>query len=327
MKSISLIPITLILLGSSGFASLHRGLWFWQNTGSPYGSTSIVGNDLEETATIDFIRNHGVRRVYGSYGTRPVSDAGAVAAWNARLEYAGIQSQLLLSDNEAIFPGPQRNAFLNKIDDRLINFNVAPGRTSDEKFVALHLDLEPQGLAVWDSLSATQKRDHLNHLRETYASIRQHLDNAGLPEFPIYADLPVWFDSSPSIGWTDTAERDAWFSSISVSLTGITLMPFERDSFTAIDNSIAWERANITQAQVRCGIETDVGTTWSSVPVLNAMVFTLEENYGTEGAVDIQSYRLWREALDIQPVLWVDADLSRPADNWLITYQAETGWN
>ena len=104
-------------------------------------------------------------------------------------------------------------------------------------------------------------------------------------------------------------------------------MPFERDSFTAIDNSIAWERANITQAQVRCGIETDVGTTWSSVPVLNAMVFTLEENYGTEGAVDIQSYRLWREALDIQPVLWVDADLSRPADNWLITYQAETGWN
>ena len=104
-------------------------------------------------------------------------------------------------------------------------------------------------------------------------------------------------------------------------------MPFERDTFAAIDSSIAWERTNITLAQVRCGIEVDIPTTWSSVPVYNAMMSTLEANYGIAGAVDIQSYRLWREALDAQPLVWVDADLSQSSTTWIITFQAKQDWN
>ena len=37
-------------------------------------------------------------------------------------------------------------------------------------------------------------------------------------------------------------------------------MPFDRDTFSSIDNGVSWERANITNAQVRCGLEADVGT-------------------------------------------------------------------
>ena len=326
MKQAIFIPITLILLGGNGLAGLHRGLWFREDIGNAYGSASIVGNAPEELAAVDFFRNQGVRRLYGSYGDRPESDASAIAAWNARLENAGIQSQLLLSDSTSIFPGPERNSFLDKIDDYVIDYNASPGRTAAERFDALHLNIGPQALPVWDALTASQKRDHLNLLRDTYADVRQHLDDAGFSNLPIYADLPVWFDSSPSIGWTDAMERDDWFTAISVSLTGITLMPFKEDSFTAINDSIAWERAHITQAQVRCGLEADLGTTWPSVPVFNSMIFTLEDNYGNVGAADIESFKLWREALDTQPLIWVDADLSRPAADWVITFQADQAW-
>ena len=145
----------------------------------------------------------------------------------------------------------------------------------------------------------TEKRDYLNLLRDTYAAVRTHFVTNGLPDFPVYADLPVWFDSSSSIGWSDTAERDAWYAAISSNLTGISLMPFERDTFSNIDNGVNWERSNITNAAVRIGLETDIGAgaTWSTSLDFNAMMETLETNYGIDEATDIQAYAIWRQAL------------------------------
>jgi hypothetical protein len=79
-------------------------------------------------------------------------------------------------------------------------------------------------------------------LRDTYAVIRTHLITQGVPTFPVYADLPVWFDRLPvdggQIGWTNAADRNQWFTNIAASLTGYTLMAFDQSSFSAISNSV-----------------------------------------------------------------------------------------
>ncbi|WP_193212136.1 hypothetical protein [Luteolibacter marinus] len=286
-------------------ANKNRAVWFWADAGSIYGSISIVGTPVRESQTLDFFNSRHIKKVYGSYGARPVDDAAAIATWNAKLDAEGIESQFLMSENTWIFPA-NHPGFLTKISERVIDFNNAPGRLPAEKFDGLHLDIEPQALTGpdgWSAQSATGKRDYLFLLRDTYAAVRAHFTGAGLPDFPVYADLPVWFDNLPvdggSVGWTDAAERDAWFDDIAVSLTGVSLMPFERDTFSLIDNGVAWERANITGAGIRIGIETDIGSaaTWPLVPDFNAMLATLESAYGIDEAVDIQSYSHWRQAL------------------------------
>lgn len=317
-------------------ANKHRAIWFWGSASSPYGSANIVGNNVLENQTIAFFSNKRIRRVYGSYGNR--SEAGqepeVIAAWNAKLQAAGIQSQFLMAENTWIF-SENWPSFLTKVTNRVIAFNAAPGPTFAEKFDALHLDLEPQalkasdGVTAWSDLDDVGRRDYLVKLRDTYAIVRQHFVDAGLPNFPIYADLPVWFDSSSSIGWTNTAERDQWFVDIAESLTGVSLMPFERDSFTSIDSGVSWERANISGMSVRVGLESDVGDTWTDVPEFHEMMEELESAYGPGGAVDIQSYRGWREALAAGPLIAVSAALS-PAvglSGGTIDFPGEPGWS
>ena len=285
-----------ILLTLSCSATKNRAVWFWASTSSIYGSASIVGTPVRETQTLDFFNGHGIKKVYGSYQNRPVSEPATIATWNAKLNAAGIESQFLMSENSWIFPS-NHGGFLDKITDRVINFNA--GRPAAEQFDGLHLDIEPQALTDFKDGTPTLKRDYLNLLRNTYAAVRTHFVTNGLPDFPVYADLPVWFDSSSSIGWTDTAERDAWYAAISTNLTGVSLMPFERDTFSNIDNGVNWERANITNATVRIGLETDIGAgaTWPTSLDFNAMMETMETNYGTDEATDIQAYAIWRQKL------------------------------
>jgi len=330
MKSL-LTMVVLVLACQPVHASKHRGVWFWRDTGSPYGAITILGNNTLENQTIAFFSSQSIKRVYGSYGSGPVTDAPMIAAWNTKLQSAGIQSQFLMSENTWIFPA-NRPDLLTKITERVLDYNGAAGRTVPEKFDALHLDIEPQGLPEWSSLSAIQKRDYLNLLRDTFAEVRQHFVNAGQPTFPVYADLPVWFDNYPggSIGWVSAVERNQWFSDVASSLTGITLMPFDRLTFSSIDNGVAWERTNITGATVRVGLEADVGPglTWPGVPDFNNMMATLESNYGANGAVDIQSYTLWREAIAAQPIVPVAAALEpyQLLTGGEITFNTETNW-
>lgn len=325
--------VALLLASVSVQASKHRAVWFWKSADSPYGATNIVGNNTLENQTIAFFNSKSIKRVYGSYGSQPETDPGAAATWNTKLQSAGIQSQFLMSENTWIFV-TNRPGLLTKITDRVISFNGAPGRLASERFDALHLDIEPQALPEWSGLTPAQKRDHLNLLRDTYADVRQHFVNAGLPSFPVYADLPVWFDNLPtdggSVGWTGAVERDQWFTDVATSLAGITLMPFDRLTFSSIDNGVSWERVNIAGATVRVGLEADIGTglTWEAVPDFHAMMETLESSYGASGAVDIQSYALWREALAAQPIIAVAAALQKiqlPNQGELV-FDTETHW-
>jgi hypothetical protein len=290
----SAILILSIALPAS--ATKNRAVWFWASADSIYGSISVVGTPVRETQTLDFFNGHGIKKVYGSYQNRPVSEPAAIATWNAKLDAAGIESQFLMSENTWIFP-TNHPGFLDKITQRVINFNA--GQTAAGQFDGLHLDIEPQALNEFKDGTPTEKRDYLNLLRDTYAAVRTHFVTNGLPDFPVYADLPVWFDSSSSVGWTDTAERDAWFEAISTNLTGISLMPFARNSFSNIDDGVSWERANITNATVRIGLESDIGSsgTWPTSLDFDAMMETMESNYGTDEATDIQAYAIWHQKL------------------------------
>lgn len=324
---VSIFVGMLITLPAS--ASKHRGLWFWRESGSGsiWGSDAIVGNNTLENQTIAFFNARSIRRVYGSYGNRPVSEPATIASWNAKLQAAGIQSQFLMSENTWIFPA-NHASFLDKVQERVIDFNNAPGRAAAEKFDALHLDIEPQALPEWGSLTDLQQRDHLFLLRDTYAAVRQLFVDAGMPDFPIHADLPVWFDSYPggSIGWASATERDQWFDDISADLTGISLMPFDRDSFSNIDSGVTWELANVPN--VRVGIEADIPGTWPDVPAFHDMMEQLEIAYGASHAVDIQDYQLWRDALAAQPIIAVAAELQLASPlGGDIVFPGQTGWS
>ena len=308
----------------------HRGVWFWQDADSFYGASNIVGNAGLENQTVAFLNSKSVKRVYGSYGTQPVTSPSVSATWNAKLHTAGILSQFLMSETTSIFPS-NHPALLTKISLRVLDFNSAPGRTVPEKFDALHLDIEPQALPNWSALTSSEKRDHLLLLRDTYAAIRTHLITQGVPAFPVYADLPVWFDRLPGdggqIGWTNAADRNQWFTNIAASLTGYTLMAFDQSSFSAISNSVSWELTNGINTQVRVAIEADVGATntWTNLPAFNAMLETLETAYGPTHAVDIQSYVKWREAIAAGPVIPVAVafSLARPLIGGDILFEAD----
>jgi hypothetical protein len=311
----------------------NRGVWFWRDTGNPCGAATIVGNATTENATITFLTANGIKHVYGSYEDRPVSEPAVISTWNTKLHTAGIQSQFLMSENTWILTA-NRPALLALITQRLINFNNTPGRTAVQKFDGLHLDIEPQGLPDWTTATPAQKRSYLTDLQDTYTAVRAHLTAAGMTSFPIHADLPVWFDNlitdGGSVGWLDATDRDTWFADIATTLTGISLMPFDRLTFSSINHGVTWERANITGAVVRCGIEADIGTgkTWPTVPNFKAMIETMETAYTPAGAVDIQSYRKWREALAAQPLIGVSVafKLASPATGGDIIFTGEAGW-
>lgn len=295
-------------------ASQSRGVWFWYSSSSPYGSSNIVGTASLEAQTVGFLSARGVKRVYGSYKDRSIDEPAVIAVWNTRLNTAGISSQFLFSEPTWVEVASRSN-LLTKITTRVIDFNAMPGRTTPEKFKAVHLDLEPQQLAAWDAGTAADKRAYLELLLDTYTEVRAHLDTSGHPGIGVYADLPVWFDKLPvdggSVGWADATDRNAWYAAIGVPLSGVSMMAFARDSFSNIDGAVDYERNNIPGATVRTAIQADVGVsdTWADIGEFKSMMDTLEDEYGFGGAVDIENYRLWREVVAAQPITGVSVEL------------------
>lgn len=317
------------LLAPSAEASKKRGIWFWGDSSSPYGSVNIVGNNVLENQTIAFFKSKKIKLVYGSYGNRLVTESNVIAQWNVKLHEENMESQSLMSQNTWIYPTNRPN-LLTKISDRLLTFNNFPGRPADEKFDALHLDIEPQGLTNWSDLTSTEKRDHLLLLRDTFVDVRQHLVNEGEPNFRVYADLPVWFDNLPvdggSIGWANATQRNQWFADVADALTGITFMPFKRDTIGSITNGLSWEMENISGASIRIGHLVDVGDTWPTLADFNDMMETMEGFYGTR-ATDIQKYSDWREEINAQPIMPATAflQLATPLSGTIVI-PTETNW-
>jgi hypothetical protein len=105
-----------------------------------------------------------------------------------------VQSQLLIDGNAVNDPAEVIN-IKNKITNRLINFKLGMGSNEARKFDALHLDLEPQGLAAWATSPAT--RALLDDLLNAYLDIRVHLDTAGFKQWSPLSVLRTTTEQGP----------------------------------------------------------------------------------------------------------------------------------
>lgn len=295
-----------------GQAEGSRGGWMWTQSSHPYGAANIIGDAAVEKDVLTRLDAWNVDRAYVSYGTLPLSVPEDVANWNKSLSRDGVMSQLLLGTNSVIDP-QNRTTLLASIQTRLVNFNLT--RTDpDERIKGLHLDIEPQGLHEWGSASPADKKAMLYLLSDTYVAVRQHLDSQNATDIPIYADLPVWFDSSSSIGWDNTAERDEWFATIAESLAGISLMAFERGTLSSIVSGVDWEVQNLP-IEVRIGLnaaEIGPGKTFADFAAFDAMANSIQQHYGDAiGGVDYQPFYTY---VDVAPDPVASADFDADGD-------------
>jgi len=279
-----------LLLGTSSqvLAQHHSAGWMWSSPGHPYGSVNVLGDEEKESELISYLGAWNFDRVYTSVGNLPLTDPNTVARWNSTLNGFGVDVQMLLGENTWVYPGTRPN-LLSLIQTRFINFNAS--RTDpNERFAGLHLDIEPHALPGWQN-GTEDKKQLLFLLRDTYADVRSLLDNNGAADIPIYADLPVWYDTSTAIGWTNAAERDQWFEDIADSLAGISLMAFERSTLGSIVSGVDWEVQNF-KGEVRVGLnanEIGPGSTFPNYAAFDAMANNIAAHYGDAiGGIDYQ---------------------------------------
>ncbi|NOY43110.1 MAG: hypothetical protein GXP26_14920 [Planctomycetes bacterium] len=293
-----------ITLNAPLFAQNFRSAWMWKAPTHPYGTANVIGDLAKEAEMISYFGAWGFDRIYASLGDTPLTDPTSIARWNAALDDVGMDSQKL---HGIVIPNP--TSLANLVQTQLIDFNVSRADPR-ERFDAVHLDIEPHASAAWQGGTPAERRDLLFDLRDTYVAARSQLDNNGAGEVKIYADLPVWYDSSSSIGWLDTADRDQWFADIGVPLDGITLMAFERDTLSSITSGVGWEVANFN-GEVRVGLnanEVGPGDTFADFDAMLAMADAIELFYGSAiGGIDFQPLATFTD-LAPTPVLTADFD-------------------
>jgi len=309
----TLFATLLLLFCHSANATSHRGVWFWNTTkiggptgpDSPHSSKFIVGptTGAAEDEAIAFMVSQNIKEVYGSYLHRPRDVPTEIWPWNEKLDAAGIESQLLISGFEKFDPGPLTDpthaSLVTKVVDRLIDFNDA-APTAAAKFDALHLDLEPQSLHLWQTGTPATKRAYLDDLYDAYVDIRAALDAGGYPTLPIYADIPFSWDKLPvdggSVDWADAADRDGWYASLNSVLDGLTIMTFSKDTFPELETATVYERTGpFTAGPVHVAIQPHVGPgkIWPVYPTFEMTMVDLELAYGE---AHIENYAFWRHA-------------------------------
>lgn len=234
--------------------------WHWGSYSKKYGvNFAVEGSPAIATEIIAAYKASNVTRVYGGFARLPGAKPSLMAAWNKRLKAAGIESHLLIGSSSWVYP-QNRASMLSEITTQFIGYNQKV--EADARFVGLHVDIEPHGLAEWKTASLTRKRELLQMLCDTYRDIKSHLLAKGVTNVQLYADLPVWFDNLSSLGWASTTERDAWFKRCDVYLDGLSMMAYETSSIPTILSRTQWERTNFTGV-VEVGLNvTDLGPLW-----------------------------------------------------------------
>lgn len=239
-------------------APTGRGLWMHVNAGDPLGTDAVVGNPAAESLALARMGLWDVGRVYGGYDDRPVTERATVAAWNSQLDASGVDSQLLLGSAIHLFPGAAcRGELLDQIDARLRDFHLAPPALApDERFDALHLDIEPHQFKPANHPSPPGCADTALYwenatraplfalLHETLVEVRDHLDANGLADVPVYADLPFWVDTSPAFDWTGTPYLNGidWTAQAATVTDGFSYLTYENDDAMAIRDDLIGER-------------------------------------------------------------------------------------
>ncbi len=282
----------------------HRGTWMRTYSFLPDGSAialgaiDVVGNPVKEDEAISFFQEYHVRRLYGEYNDRPTTEAAVVAFWNTKLHNACIQSQLLLTGTAVNSP-----AFItslkDNLTDNLVAFNNALGADEPSKFDGVHLALAPQDLATFSTGSSAARRALLEDLLNAYIELRAHLDASNFRHMPIFADLPIDFDTLPidggAIGWADATDRNDWYAAVHATVNGITVLPFDETTFANVDDVTAYERASAMKGKTRVALEPEhgPGTIWTDYDDFLALLLDVESAYGATVATDLDDYGNW----------------------------------
>ncbi len=272
-------------------AAENRGIWFWTSAESPWGAAQVIGNVSKEATVLQFFQQWKIGRVYCSFSPQAFKTPALIRTWNEEVHAAGLTSQLLLSENTWILPANRASLLQAQLKPKLIDFNA---RATDprQRFDALHLDIEPNGLPAWPTMTPAKRRDYLLLLRDTFQDVRAFLDKNGARNIPVYADLPVWFDQTTNpVKWKSTADRDAWFKALAKSLAGITLMAYERNTAAAIKSGVTWELRNF-KGETRIGLEAAIGPgrTWTTFSDFLAIIHTEETAWKPAHGVDIHDF-------------------------------------
>lgn len=272
-----------------------RGVWFWRDTGDPWGAAAVVGDPLKETQAIARLTCWGVRRLYGAYDWSTPTHEADIAAWHVDLRAAGVTPQLLLSENTWIDPVTWPN-LQTLLQERWVDFQA--NHVANERFGGLHFDIEPHALPAWATATEAQKRQLLDDYLDMLTMIDAWLAAAGHPSAALRVDLPVWYDNLPpalggtgQIGWTSAADRDAWFAAVEGLTNGLTLMPFERFTLSSIQSGVSWEKASVP-GEVRVALEADIGAgaLWPQLLDFTNRAGDVEAAYGSSVGIDIQSF-------------------------------------
>lgn len=282
--------------------SVERGAWFWYQSSDPNGAANIVGDPAREDEAIAFLRQWNVGRLYGSYSSLPTTAPAELAAWNAKLAGAGIDSYVMLSEPTLILPSQQAN-LASLVNTRLINFNNARSDPA-ERFVGIEMDLEPHTLPQWSSGSNADRRDLLLDLRDAFAAVRSQLDGGGYAGALTSAALPTWFDTSGTIGWSSSSQRDQWFVDVGQSLDEVSLMAYETSSVSTILSSTSYERTNFAGA-VHVALRSKLGEEWATHGDFVAAMSAVEQQVG---GIDIESYYRLRQTAPATPTGDFNAD-------------------
>ncbi|MFC1608636.1 hypothetical protein ACFL3M_00450 [Patescibacteria group bacterium] len=277
-----------------------RGIWHWKGYSSEWGTVSVVGNDAKENEVISDYQAWDIGRVYGSYGSRTVSEADAIANWNGKLDDAGINSESLYgnvvsdSTKSVLLSEVAKSDFLNDIQTEIIDFNRSRVN-SKERFDAIHLDIEPQALtAEWDNGTPESRRQLMISMKDFYAEVEALINDpqTGDSNLKFYVDLGHYFDKLPSIGgkvgWTSEAERDQWYSDVSGIVDSISIMAYGTNSLSSITSTTEYERSVFSEAEIGLNVK-EIGTTWTDVNDFRNMLEQIETTLGN--ITSIHSYR------------------------------------
>ena len=288
------------MLPSALVGSEPRGIWWYSARGDSWGAEQVLGDSVREAEMIRFLQEWNIGRVYCGFNSQLRTKVPLLRAWNARLHAAGKSSQLLLDENTWIYPRHRAGLLSLHIQHDLIDFN-ATAANPGQRYDALHLDIEPQGLPEWKTLSPTKRKELLFLLRDTFQQVRLYLNQHGAADISVYADLPVWYDQVPEpVGWSSIAERDDWFADLGKLLAGISLMAYEQKTSGSMENKVGWEVQNF-KGEVRIGLKASVGTgkTWNALSDFLAMIQTQE---GAKASRKVDIFDLIQFHVAVDPV-------------------------
>ncbi len=179
-----------------------NGIWIWNTTEL---LASGKGNTILQTCN-----KHKIDRVFFSFSSDIMQklDSGSndLIDLIASLHRHNIQISALFAENSWLMPSKRQE--IGKRIEQILRYNAAA--PEEERIDGLHLDIEPQGLDVWDADKATA----LRLLRETLQYVKRLVGD----QIRIEIDMAPFFDE----------EDPGYMKSIMPYVDEITLMAYQK---------------------------------------------------------------------------------------------------